>query len=304
MRAFVPAKIKDNPSVNKEEYEKNLMHLGPVVRERLMNGDWTIMPTGLIKADWIRYFRMRGQLIDLLVSRPDPNGEVLHTQEILNTFDERTTTRFITVDTAGGSKDITAASKGKQRSWSVAAVWDRKLLGSMGEAEAEVQGVGLYSQGQTNVLLLRDVWRAQCGFVEVATNLVRLSKEWQGERINPVKTIVEDKTMGLPLVDLLSNEIEIQVVSTGTEGKVERNTAFQNMMSRGEVYFPFANNSWLQTYLAEILSWQGIEGETNDQIDVSSYAALECGGMHTAGITLDYDPRESLRQSLPGKWGW
>lgn len=298
MRAFVPARIKDNPSVNRQEYEKNLMHLGPVARERLMNGDWTIMPTGLIKPEWIRFYRLQDRLVHLLISRPDANGEVLHTNEILHTYHEAEARRFITVDTAGGMKDITAAAKGKSFSWTVAAVWDYKVLGMLPQSQASELGVSVYSKGQQPALLLREVWRARAGFMDVASNLVRLSREWSLNHLGGVKTLVENATMGPHLLDLLQGEIEIQVISTGSVDKVARNTAFQNMMEKGQVYFPQGNNSWLQTYLAEILSWQGIQTETNDQIDVSSYAAMECGGMQSGGIILDYDPREQFRKKM------
>jgi len=40
--AFVPAKIADNPAINEKEYRKNLSHLDPVTRERLMNAKYLI----------------------------------------------------------------------------------------------------------------------------------------------------------------------------------------------------------------------------------------------------------------------
>lgn len=43
---FIPAALNDNPYVNREEYLANLQHLNPVDRERLVNGDWEVMPQG------------------------------------------------------------------------------------------------------------------------------------------------------------------------------------------------------------------------------------------------------------------
>lgn len=43
---FIPARLADNPSLDQESYEKNLMHLSPVDRERLLNGDWDVSEEG------------------------------------------------------------------------------------------------------------------------------------------------------------------------------------------------------------------------------------------------------------------
>lgn len=43
---FVPARLIDNPSLDQKTYEENLMHLNPVERERLLNGDWDITEGG------------------------------------------------------------------------------------------------------------------------------------------------------------------------------------------------------------------------------------------------------------------
>lgn len=46
-RRFIPSKISDNPSLNEVQYRRSLAHLDPVTRERLMEGDWAISPTGM-----------------------------------------------------------------------------------------------------------------------------------------------------------------------------------------------------------------------------------------------------------------
>jgi hypothetical protein len=47
-RAFVGAKLEDNPHVSAEEYERSLDELDPVLRAQLRNGDWTIVEGGLV----------------------------------------------------------------------------------------------------------------------------------------------------------------------------------------------------------------------------------------------------------------
>lgn len=47
VRAFIPSRIEDNPSIDRREYTRALSHLDPVTREQLLRGDWSISPTGM-----------------------------------------------------------------------------------------------------------------------------------------------------------------------------------------------------------------------------------------------------------------
>jgi len=52
-RWFVPARLADNPSLNREEYAKGLMELGPVERAQILAGDWTVRESGrMFKREW------------------------------------------------------------------------------------------------------------------------------------------------------------------------------------------------------------------------------------------------------------
>ena len=52
-RAFVPAKIQDNPHLDREEYEKSLEHLHPYDREQLLEGNWDATPPGArFRREW------------------------------------------------------------------------------------------------------------------------------------------------------------------------------------------------------------------------------------------------------------
>ena len=43
---FIPAALKDNPHIDRKEYEKSLMYLDPISRERMLNGNWEIKAAG------------------------------------------------------------------------------------------------------------------------------------------------------------------------------------------------------------------------------------------------------------------
>lgn len=47
-RMFIPAKVRDNPSLDGEEYKKSFKHLDKVTRKRLEDGDWDILGDGAV----------------------------------------------------------------------------------------------------------------------------------------------------------------------------------------------------------------------------------------------------------------
>lgn len=273
-RLYIPSRAADNLSLDVVDYiNRMLKNKNPVERARMMNGDWGIAPEGLIKAEWLRYYTMRDKQVDLLVSRKDhSSGMVLHTDEVLKTFHEGECRRFITVDTAGGSeKEITEESKGRQPSFTVAMVWDYKTF------------------GDNKALILKHVWRDRVGFTDVASKLLQLHFVW-----NPTHTYVEAMTMGPDLQNLLKNKIPISTVPTMGENKVSRAAPLLNMMMLGQVYFPQGEGTWRIVLESEMLSWQGIKTEVNDQIDAAAYAPIVIGGFDGGAYNLDIDPRKSV----------
>lgn len=278
--AYLPSRAADNNKLDVADYIKRLSrNKNPVERARMMNGDWGISPEGLIKPHWLRYYTTRDQMVDLLISqKDDSSGDTLHTNQVLCSFHTNTCRRFITVDTAGGMADITAESKGKPYSWTVAGVWDSRNI-----------------NGQA-ILICRHVWKDRIGFTEVAKKLVELNNKYK-----PQITRVEDKTMGPDLYNLLMGVININLIATGSQDKVERAHSLTNMLSEGRVYLPREEGEWRPGLEAEWLGWQGLKEETNDQVDMSAYAAIECtnGIMGSGTIPLDYDPRKPF-DLLPG----
>lgn len=54
-RRFVPAKLEDNPHLDREEYERSLDLLDPVTKAQLRHADWDVRPEGnLFKREWFR----------------------------------------------------------------------------------------------------------------------------------------------------------------------------------------------------------------------------------------------------------
>jgi predicted phage terminase large subunit-like protein len=52
---FVPATLNDNPHIDRPSYVASLMHLPPVMRERILNGDWSITDPGhVFQRHWFK----------------------------------------------------------------------------------------------------------------------------------------------------------------------------------------------------------------------------------------------------------
>jgi phage terminase large subunit-like protein len=246
-RMFVPARIADNPYLDIEEYRASLSEFSdPVMRERMMNGDWSILPDSIIKSNWLRYYFERGQILVLENQAGEP---FIH-------CDERECERFATIDTAGTSEERSRESRGKPHSWSVMAVWD------------------LLPRKYGRKLILRHVWRKRVDFPDLIAGIEAVYREWQ-----PRKVLIEaiEHNLGSVAYQTLRGRMPISAVSPGGKDKVARATDLLNMLERGDVFLPKYDNAWRGTLEAEWLAWQGTKDETADQIDVASYAAMHIG---------------------------
>ena len=52
-RIFVPARLNENPYINREDYVKSLLNLDPVTRARILKGDWEARSLrGVLRREW------------------------------------------------------------------------------------------------------------------------------------------------------------------------------------------------------------------------------------------------------------
>lgn len=51
-RVFVPARIDDNPHLDRAEYAKSLDELDPVTRAQMLEGDWDAYEGGMFRREW------------------------------------------------------------------------------------------------------------------------------------------------------------------------------------------------------------------------------------------------------------
>jgi predicted phage terminase large subunit-like protein len=240
-RAFVPSRLDDNPFLDRDDYRRKLQHLPPVLRERLLNGDWTVSEDGVIDPGWFRYFEADGSILRAM--RPD--GTTLDGGVV----DCRECCRFASIDTAGTDEDAVRKSRGKDPSWTVASVWD-------------------YWPAR-RFLFLRHVMRRRVGWTDLKESVSQTLVDWGVQEV-----LTEDAHFGRALAaELRSRGFNVRLVSPAGKSKLERSVPLQNKLEAGEVYFPRSNSSWLNEWEAEFISWRGHPDDAADQIDTASYAA-------------------------------
>lgn len=51
---FIPARLEDNPYLDRESYMESLNRLDPITRRRLLEGDWTAYSAGMFRREWFQ----------------------------------------------------------------------------------------------------------------------------------------------------------------------------------------------------------------------------------------------------------
>jgi phage terminase large subunit-like protein len=264
-RAFVPARLPDNPHLDIEDYIENLSHLPPVTRARMLNGDWSVAEGAILSHEWWRdYAEKEGNLLPM-----DKNGKTICE------IPEKSCKRFLCLDTAG-SVEREEENRGKNKSYHALGVFD-------------------YSEQNGKFLFLRHVWRGQCEYPDLRQMVTRIYNTWNANCL-----YVEDATMGRALgQELRKNRMTVHLLSAFVKaersrvgdntrpGKIERSVDLQRMMEKGQIFFPQYDNQWLPDYEAELLSWRGLKEDQDDQVDITSYAARIVAGK---GIKLQTAP--------------
>ncbi len=245
-RRFIPSFLTDNPHLAADEYRQSLLHLPPLTRERLLNGDWSVQERGVFRADWIRYHVVSGQQCEL----QKPDGTIL---VVIQQSDCR---RFITVDPAGTSADRERDDRAGSRSFSVIQVWDQPRRREL-----------------SHFLILRDQFRDQIELTVLEREIRSKVTTWK-----PDKVWIEDEKLGHALKAALekgSPRVLVELVPTKSKDKKTRAVTLANKMERGEVFLPrYKGVDWRIGFESELLAWTGHPRERSDQIDAAAYAAI------------------------------
>lgn len=111
-RVFIPARLEDNPSLDRDEYLISLANTDPMTREQIQRGDWDAVAGGKFRRDWFRYYGRSPHDDTIFVV----DGKGIHREQLRLVF--------LTADTAASVK--TSADYTVISAWGITR--DYKLL--------------------------------------------------------------------------------------------------------------------------------------------------------------------------------
>lgn len=240
VRPHIPSFVQDNPYVDQQGYLEALQMIDdPVTREQKASGDWGVTEDGRFRRAWIQRWKWQAQQHIFL-----GHGDGIPLNKCY---------QFIMVDPASSSKDTPGKTEltKKQSSWTVVSRWlvtpnhdlclmnVRRFQLEMPEIIPQIQSEMTYSESQVSVVCM-----------EYTTQSIYLYQMCERS--------------GLPMKPL----------TTGGRDKVARAFDATNRMEQGKMYLPQTGEKWLQQYEDEVFSWTGHPEQTDDQVDVTSYAAI------------------------------
>ena len=238
IRHFIPARVKDNPSLDEREYRKSLSLLGSVERYRLEHGRWDIAEEGgLFRQSWFRYYERRGE--NFILHIPDEDSPLGFKSQVVS---RENVCIFITADTA--SKEKTSAD------YTVICAWGLDLV-------------------KFNLILLaahREKMEVPAVLPAVRNAAISSGAEF---------VMIEDAASGIGVIQGLRGKdghgISVKSYNPNHNDKVGRSTVAQIRMEAGQIYFPVGNPGWLDPIIAELLGFP--VGEHDDCVDNFSMAS-------------------------------
>jgi predicted phage terminase large subunit-like protein len=245
-RPHVPAFIEDNPFLDQQDYIAQLQRLtDPVTREQLLSGDWGVTAQGRFRRGWIRRYEKTERYVTV-------RG---------HTYANSQCSCFIMIDPAAttvqapGSEELVR----RQASYTVISAW--------------------YVTPH-NDLLIMDVARFQREIPDIIAGVRSMKDKWRPQFVG-----MEFTSMSVHLFQLMQTAgYPMKAFRPMTQDKIARSADAATRMEEGKIFFP-EHASWLQDWEDELFTWVGDRKQTDDQVDVLSYAAIYVSDM-ASHVTL------------------
>lgn len=259
-RVFIPARAKDNPSLDVKAYRISLSEMTDIERARMERGDWSVMVQGeLFKSHWFRYYSRRGDHF-ILSTGPDTPDIIL---------DRQRCSYFITMDTASKTKT--------QNDYTVIAQWvmDRRaynlVLVDLVREKMEVPAIlpalmAMYSKYPNDFAMIED-----------ASSGIGVIQEARSAR---------------------GKGISIKSYSPHTGDVVSRATPAIIRCEAGQVYFPSSSPHWLAEFENELVSFDGDADKHDDQVAVLSMAADYVNNLHKSEMNRGNAKPEQVKPGI------
>lgn len=241
---FIPAKIADNPSLDRADYEQSLSHLDPVTRAQIMDGDWEVSEEGRFKIGWFRNGRYSHDTYH--------NSFQLHSGaiEVGNGIRINRCTIFVTVDLAASVKtsaDYTVFLACAVTPW--------------------------------QQLLVLDVQRKKHPVDQIPSNLRDFCNNVAKRFGQPVAWAgVEANGMQIGIADAcrrMSGMVPVRYLKPANQDKLARAQKAIIAAEQGRIFLPL-NASWLDDFIYELIQFTGDpkKDSHDDAVDALSYAVL------------------------------
>ncbi len=240
---FIPARLDDNPSLDRESYIAGLMKLDPITRAQLLAGDWDAYAGGRFRKEWLRRFTDDPKTGKYYLANKDPAGvPYLHCQ------------RFTIVDPAASERDT-----------------------------ADYTAIGTFAITPGRDLLLIDMVREHLSIDTIVPTLARVCERfkpgWVGIESIGFQAAIVSQARGFPQMPPV-RAIPAVIAGMKVQGekyKLTRATPAIVFVESGQFYLPHAS-PWLEDFEAELTRFTGVEEEYDDQVDCLGMAVASMSG--------------------------
>lgn len=254
-RYFVPARLKDNPSVDQIAYKQSLSKLSDQERAQLEHGRWDLVTEGtLFKSSWLRSYRWRGEHLETVTN----SGSHL--------FDSTCLWFFTTADTASSAK--TTADYTVICTWAVLPNWSICLVDVI-RKRMEIPYIVPEIAGAMNK------WWSRFLIIEEASSGIGIIQ--QARHDNEHSQFVQEN--GKTRISLDYGKL-IPFKPHGSD-KVHRAQDALSRMRAENIFFPEKRTDTIVDCINEMLLFDGVGGSANDDfVDnlsmAGSYIANQC----------------------------
>ena len=232
-RAFLPARLDDNPSLDRDEYVASLSELDPITRAQLLAGDWDAYQGGRFRKEWFKRFVRRPHSAHrevYVLQGGDPEGVPVSS-----------CWNFCIVDPACTEKET-----------------------------SDYTAILTCAVTQSRDLLILDVVRERLAIDRIAPEIAAVCERWKpywvGIESNGFQVAIVNaarRQPGMPPVKELEPE---------GKGKLVRATPAIIKAEAGQIFVP-ESAPWKEDFIAECVQFTGDEKQDahDDQVDCLAY---------------------------------
>ena len=262
---FIPAKLDDNPNLDRAEYVAGMGEIDPITRAQMLEGDWNAVKGGRFLKEWFRYYRHDDEGFILLY---DKSGNVIER------FLPWSRPRWQTYDPSAGK------SEGSDHF--VISTWCLSPLSN---------------------LVWLDCHRDRQEIPDQLAVAQRLYRRWQPQFM-AVEEVLNQKAHAQILRRSTDPVMNIHSVSPLGKSKLERATPSLVFAASGRLYLPEDNRAFpLDDVEGELVRFTGEEGNPDDICDTFFYSnqCLTMVSPYANSSPGDLIPAVRERTAIPGR---